>query len=79
MGTKARILVSFRLEGKDYKPNQLVDFPPETADALKKQGQIDTSAAAVRYCTDTLKATLITHASPEGKKDDGKKEGGAKP
>lgn len=61
MGTKARILLSLHLDGRDYEPNQIVDFPPAMAKALSNEGQIDISKEAVSYCTNELGAQVIVH------------------
>lgn len=61
MGTKARILLSLQLDGRDYQPNQIVDFPPALAKALRTEGMIDTSKEAVAYCVDELGAEVLLH------------------
>jgi hypothetical protein len=61
--TNARILVELTHQGKTYKPNQVVSFDSNTAKGLEKEGQVDTSAAAVSYCQ-SEGAEVIEHEGP---------------
>lgn len=64
MGTKARILMSTRIDDIDYQPNQVVDFPAAMARALAKEGVVDANADAVGFCIDQLGAVVVQHQSP---------------
>jgi len=46
----ARVLVELLIEGRSYKPNQLVSFPPALVESLAAGGSIDCSKGAVAYC-----------------------------
>lgn len=46
----ARVLVELLIEGRSYKPNQLVGFPPALVESLAPAGSIDCSKGAVGYC-----------------------------
>lgn len=46
----ARVLVELLIEGRTYKPNQLVSFPPALVESLASGGSIDCSKGAVAYC-----------------------------
>lgn len=50
---RVRILCAIPVDGKSYKPNQVVDFPAELAKALKGDGAVDDSKEAVAYCIDS--------------------------
>lgn len=65
MGTKARVLVDTKVQGVDYKPNQLVEFPDDVAKSLAKEGIVDTNKAAIAYCVDELKSEVVVHQKPE--------------
>ena len=65
MGTKVRILADVNVQGVDYKPNQVVDFPAGIAKQLAAAGNADASAEAVAYCTDELKSEVVVHQKPE--------------
>lgn len=64
MGTKVRILADVNVHGVDYKPNQVVDLPADTAKQLAAAGNADASKEAVAYCVDELKVEVIVHQKP---------------
>ena len=64
MGTKARVLVACGIGGLSLTPNQVVDLPAELAKVHVKQGEIDTSKAAVDYCINELGAEVIVYKVP---------------
>jgi hypothetical protein len=55
------MLVDQRVDGLDYKGNQVVDFPNELADKLVAGGAADNNKNAVQYCIDELGAKPIVH------------------
>lgn len=48
-GKAGRILRDVRIDGVPYKAGQMVAFPPKQADALQKDGSLDTHPDAVSY------------------------------
>jgi hypothetical protein len=58
---KARILSDLKMDGLQYRVNQVVDLPSNAAKALEKDGQVDTDKAAVAYCIEELGAVVINH------------------
>ncbi|MGL6245640.1 hypothetical protein [Pseudomonas sp.] len=61
MGIKVRILTAFTLDGIDYHPNQVVDFPVATAKAQEAAGTVDAHKEAVSYCVNDLGAVVVIH------------------
>lgn len=61
---KVRVLVDTIVDGKDYKPNQVVSFDPATAKDLEKEGKVDSSPAAVKHC-ESEGAKVIEHGAPD--------------
>lgn len=61
---KARILSDIRLDGIDYKPNQVVEADADLIKAQVKAGTVDDSPAAVKYCVEELDAKVISHTTP---------------
>lgn len=64
MGTKVRILSDIKVQGVDYKPNQVVDLPADIAKQLAASGSADASKEAVAYCVDDLKSEVVVHQKP---------------
>ncbi len=64
MGTKVRILSDVKVQGVDYKPNQVVDLPANIAKQLAASGSADASNEAVAYCVDELKSEVVVHQKP---------------
>lgn len=62
---KARILTDTRIDGVDYKVNQLVVLDDKQAELLEESGVLDTSKGAVDYCIDELDAKPIEHKPKE--------------
>lgn len=59
----ARVLVETRVDGIDYKPNQVIEA---SASVIKGLGEaVDASAAAVKYCLEHEGAKVIPHKAPE--------------
>lgn len=52
---KARVLVDCSIEGKAYKPNDVVELDDKVIAAAEKDGSVDSNAAAVKYA-ESLKA-----------------------
>lgn len=61
---KARVLSDIRLDGIDYKPNQVIEADADLIKAQVKVGTVDDSPAAVKYCVEELNAKVIQHATP---------------
>lgn len=59
-----RVLVDLPIDDAAYKPNDLVAFEEETAEALQDSGLVDSSKAAVDYCRKSLDKKVITHEAP---------------
>lgn len=57
----ARVLVGFPLDGKDYAANDLVEFPAESIESLKKSGVVDDGEGAIAYCTNVLNKKPMMH------------------
>lgn len=64
MKIKGRVLVDTIVDDKQYKPNQLVAFSAAVAKGLVKEGRLDTTAPAVKYC-ESQGAELIEHDDPD--------------
>lgn len=62
-----RILCGFPLDGRQYTPGQLVGFPAELVDQLKKMGSIDPGKEAVA-ASKAAGFQLIEH-SAEGEQE----------
>ena len=63
--TLCRIISAVKLDGVDYTPNQVVEFPTAMLTILKDQGVIDPSKAAVDYCLNELGAQVVAHDAAE--------------
>ena len=63
--TPCRIISAVKLDGVDYTPNQVVEFPTAMLTILKDQGVIDRSKAAVDYCLNELGAQVVAHGAAE--------------
>lgn len=64
MGTKVRVLCTIRVDGVEYRPNQVVDLPPAVAKSFAAEGQVDPHKDAIAYCVRELGAEVIVHADP---------------
>lgn len=73
----ARVLVALFHQGRNYGPNDLIEFPDEDIEKLEQDGVIDTSEAGVAYCKKELKKEVVKHVAvkeegeaPAGKEGD---------
>lgn len=60
MAKKVRVLVDTRIEGIDYKIDQVVELPDGVAKAYAKEGVVDIAPEAVSYVLG-LGAEVIVH------------------
>lgn len=60
---KARILVDKEIDGVFYKVNQVIEADSALIKELVREGAVDDSAAAVKYCIDQG-ANPILHQTP---------------
>lgn len=63
--TPCRILSGVKLDGVEYAPNQVVEFPTSMLNVLKEHGVVDPSKAAVEYCVKELGAVAVVHVAAE--------------
>lgn len=61
MPKKVRVLVDTRIEGIDYKINQVVELPDDVAKAYADAGVVDPAKAAVAYAVGEG-AEVVVHA-----------------
>lgn len=55
---KVRVLRAVSIQGKDYRPDQVVALDVEIVKIHEADGSIDSSAAAVAYCEKEQKAAV---------------------
>ena len=61
--TTVRVLVDLYIEGRVYRPNDVVNLDDAVAAALQADGQVDSDASALAYCTAELGAEAQTHTA----------------
>ncbi|MEO6147028.1 MAG: hypothetical protein ABIT70_08245 [Sulfuriferula sp.] len=62
---KVRILVDMQIDGIAYKCNDVVNLDADKAKSLNKEGVVDISSAAVKYCVEEMGAEIIDHEKPQ--------------
>ncbi|HQU63335.1 MAG TPA: hypothetical protein PKY85_09340 [Nitrosomonas sp.] len=74
---KARVILSCTIEGVDLEPNTLISADESLLEQAEKDGAIDTSAAAVKYCAKEFGGAALAiekYKEPEPEKEAGDAE-----
>ena len=69
---KARVLRATQIGGKAYQANDLVEGDDKLLKAYENDGSLDSSAGAVSYCEQELKAKPQKLGAKEDKADEKK-------
>jgi hypothetical protein len=48
---KARVLSTVKFEGKEYRPNDVIELEADQIKSLEESGSVDSNKAAVDYAT----------------------------